>query len=77
MKHSKYIAVCDSEQCAMVRVKIGTQVKNGKVYNRVESKYIGPQVKSVSQYTIDCPDCKSALFWTRDEILLKDRVKVG
>ncbi len=77
MKHSKYIAVCDSEQCAMIRVKIGTQVKNGKTYDRIEPKYIGPQVKSVSQHTIDCPDCKSALFWTTEDFLLKDRSKVG
>lgn len=73
----KLLALCDSEICAMKRVKTGTHKKNGKTYDRVELKYMGPQVKHVSNYAVDCPDCRSVLFWTTDNILLKQRQKVG
>lgn len=72
-----YIALCDSEKCAMVRTKTGTYVKNGKTYDRIEPKYLGPQIKDVSKHAVDCPDCKSVLFWTKEDILLKERSKVG
>lgn len=59
----KYIALCDSEDCAFERVKIGTTKRKGRTYSRVEPKYTGAKVKNVKRDTFSCPDCNSALFW--------------
>lgn len=77
MDKIKYVALCDSEQCAFKTMKTGVCKKNGKTYDRVEPKHFGPQVKQVHKDTMDCPDCGSVLFWTREEIMLNERIKVG
>lgn len=61
----KLQALCDSDQCAFKYIKTGTRLKSGKQYDRVDNKYLGPQVKTVGRDAVACPDCKSALIWSR------------
>lgn len=74
MNKFNYIALCDSDICATKRIKVGTVKKKGQTYDRIEPRYIGAQRKDVSKCTTDC---KSALFWIREDLLAEKRQKVG
>lgn len=60
----KLTAYCDSERCGHRRMEIKV---NGK-YKTVGFKEPTRVVKeNVKPHDIQCPDCRSALFWQRDD----------
>lgn len=70
------IALCDSDKCAFIESS-RIRIKKGKSCVQVEAKHIGAQVKTVSKYAVDCPDCGSVLFGCSSDILLNERKKIG